>query len=40
MTTYTNRIFGTRLSAREVNVTIAVLYVLCYGYAIVALVRK
>ncbi len=40
MTTYTNKIFGTQFRVRDVNITIAVLYVLCYSYAIAALVRK
>jgi hypothetical protein len=39
MTTYTNKILGTNLSTRPVNVTIAVLYILCYSYAIIALVH-
>jgi len=39
MTTYINKIFGTNVRRREVDIAIAAMYVLCYSYAILALVR-
>lgn len=39
MTTYINKIFKTNFSVKEINITIAVLYILSYSFAAFVLIR-